>query len=525
MYKIFKFLTMSVLIFSLVPYSNSMEENTITQNTINANNNINQNDINIGTQINQQNNTFFIYDPYSTNSPIPTMIDMLTRMKIKALDLQNNNVKQCFNYLQEHDIKNYLLLNHLLEHIYSRARNISTVGNNNENDINYLSHIICDNALLSYNIDHLDYFEHEDYYYEFFRDLEEAEEMVPEYQYSDILKFFNALEYKFNPEKYKENKYVLHTNSSSINLIQFCYYISNMLVCISHDIIYAINKEINKKNITREEVSNNIYKIITQSFDYIMEALTNLKSGMFFIEFLPNIDKKIYDKFQNHFRKTKREITFFENDFNKYINHMNSNITKTELDKIKELVNKIREYKNSNEFKKTLNQEIQKDKNLSVKDQYNNIIKYCEEHNKRPFSHKIDYSSLIQNGKINEELVKEISEKNIERAMKLIQDDLIIANRIYKSYYNNIPYYIAERQLYETIYEKPLNTILYDSILYISGGVTDFYYCDIIDTRYTKDNYEELINNGYLCYNMYYRKYVDIILKKLPKMIEEVFTK
>ncbi len=228
-----------------------------------------------------------------------------------------------------------------------------------------------------------------------------------------------------------------------------------------------------------------------------METLTNLKSGMFFIEFLPDIDKKLYNKFQKHFSKIKGDIQFFESNFNKLLNNMKSNIIKTELYKIKELVNKIIEYKNSEEFQKTLYQEIQNDKNLSITEQYNNIIKYFEQYNKENPYYKIDYSSLVQNGKINKELVQEISNKNIERAMKLIQDDLIIANQIYKSYDNNVRFYKTERQLYETIGGIPLNEIMYDNILsYISGSMINSYYCDIIDTKYTKDNYEKLINNA-----------------------------
>lgn len=264
MYKNFKFLIMSMLTFSSVPYSNSMEENTINQNTINANNNINQNNINIGTQIHQQNNTFFIYDPYSTNSPIPTMKDMLKRMRIKALDLGNNNVKRCFKYLQENDIKNYLLLNHLLEHIYFIAQNISTVGKNiYGHEIICSSDIMCEITLLLYNTERLDYCMHDDYYYEYFRDLEKANAMVAEYQYSDISKFLNTLGCKLNPEKYNENKYIFRTNSAPINLMRFYYYISNMLVCISHDIVYAINKEIGKLSNYNDENKKKLkYQII-----------------------------------------------------------------------------------------------------------------------------------------------------------------------------------------------------------------------------------------------------------------------
>ena len=145
-------------------------------------------------------------------------------------------------------------------------------------------------------------------------------------QCSEILKHFHILRCKLNPEKYS-NKHVLHGNLTNVNLMKFCYYISNVLVCISHDIVYAINKELktlpnyNDKNktgktledkeikkiqnyndeVNKVKTQNNIYNIIVRSFNGIMEALTSLKSGMLFIEtFSYDYDKNtyIYNKFQ-----------------------------------------------------------------------------------------------------------------------------------------------------------------------------------------------------------------------------------
>ena len=49
--------------------------------------------------------------------------------------------------------------------------------------------------------------------------------------------------------------------SELINIIQLCYYISNILVFISHDIIYVINKEIDKPtNYNDNENKGNIIK-------------------------------------------------------------------------------------------------------------------------------------------------------------------------------------------------------------------------------------------------------------------------
>ena len=71
---------------------------------------------------------------------------------------------------------------------------------------------------------------------------------VSNVQCSEILKHFHVLRCKLNPEKYS-NKHVLHGKLTNINLIKFCYYISNVLVCLSHDIVYAINNEIKKYQI------------------------------------------------------------------------------------------------------------------------------------------------------------------------------------------------------------------------------------------------------------------------------------
>ncbi len=98
------------------------------------------------------------------------------------------------------------------------------------------------------------------------------------------------------------------------------YYISNILIYLSHDIIYAINKEVRRflsKDNNKEEVSGNIYNIIMTSFYYIMEALTDLRSGMFFINLeysnTNNISKKFQSIFNDHVIPA---INYFEKCFN-----------------------------------------------------------------------------------------------------------------------------------------------------------------------------------------------------------------
>ncbi len=92
---------------------NSTNQNNINQNTINTNNNVNQ----INTNINQRydKDRFVIYNPYLINSPIPKIQDLLQFLKVKELDINNPNVQKCFNYLQEYDPQNCLLLDNLEE--------------------------------------------------------------------------------------------------------------------------------------------------------------------------------------------------------------------------------------------------------------------------------------------------------------------------------------------------------------------------------------------------------------------------
>ncbi len=65
-----------------------MDKNTINTSTQNINSNIEQPYDAKG---------FFIYNPYSINSPIPTKEDLLQFLKVKELDI--NSEKKCKNVL------------------------------------------------------------------------------------------------------------------------------------------------------------------------------------------------------------------------------------------------------------------------------------------------------------------------------------------------------------------------------------------------------------------------------------------
>ena len=128
MYKHFKTLTISTLVFSIIYDCNAM------------NNSIKQHEHLFMKIINKDNenntNKFIAYNPYLINSPVPTFEDMSQFMKIKELNITSNNVQKCFKYLQRYDHQNCLLLDNLLKGIYSIAEKISIV----DSPINHIVH-------------------------------------------------------------------------------------------------------------------------------------------------------------------------------------------------------------------------------------------------------------------------------------------------------------------------------------------------------------------------------------------------
>lgn len=265
--------------------------------------------------------------------------------------------------------------------------------------------------LLNYNEKRTTYFKHNKNNNTNLK-LEADKTLVYNEKCLEIIKPFHELRYKLNPEKYN-NTNILYYDLNNIKLVRFCYYVSNLLVCISHDVVYAIKKEINKlsnynddsdENTTlsfifntfymnnkntnnssncndeqkKAEVSQNIYKIITQSFDGIMDALMSLKSGMFFIELL-HVEQDNYNKFQHHFENIRKSICEFENNFNALLNNIKSDISKHNLNKINQLMQVMQEitkYKSSSEFYDKLRIETRKNRELPIKIQYYTIIAY-----------------------------------------------------------------------------------------------------------------------------------------------------
>lgn len=421
----------------------------------------------------------------------------------------------CKNTIQ----KNFLLLYTLLDNIYYIAEKIGIVPEINK----WISGKCFSREFYASKI--------EDYRYERTR----AENICRIYEYvksnlknnstavsnaecSEMLKMFHTLRCKLNPNKYN-SQHVLHGNLSNINLREFCYYISNTLVCISHDIVYAINEIINKLNeykIDSVTTSNNIYNTIIESFNYIMGALTNLKSGMFFNELLC-IDKDEYHHFENHFENSSWAIIHFEKKFDKVLNDIKSDMGNRNIDKINKLIKKIKEYKNSNNLMDELKIKIDEDKNLNINEKYKKIVGYVEKYKYWQDYNNKDCSVLKnKNGEINKELVEAINDININIAKETLLNRLEEINTtIYHPI--SIIYNIQNNNLYDTMCKYILPHI--HSPLH---GNEYYHSFDDWKLKYPK---LKLYYNENLCYEIYYKKYANILMRDISKIIDEVFEK
>ena len=373
--------------------------------------------------------------------------------------------------------------------------------------------------------------------------LENTNTLVTDAQYADILYFLNKLGCELNPEKYK-NKYIMENTPPNMNIIQLCYCISNILVCISHDIVYAINKEINKisnynDENKRAEISKNIYYIIMRSFNGIMNALTNFEIGMFFTELL-YVDKNLHNKFpkhsteqvhwrtvcnkncynmfQNHFKRIQWNIIIEEKLFHSVLNDIKSN-RKYQISKINELMEEIRKYKDSGEFEKKLLIEVEKDKNLNINEQYNRIKEYFDEFKKKYPQEKINYSELklelTKDGKINDESVRKIINNNVDAAKNIIL--YVLTEKINTVIYKYCEYCYKYEQLCDIIHNEILQYITSYNYSFVNR-----YHAFFKD----KYNYETQENKYlYFCYDIFYKKYASILSDDIAKIMNKVFEK
>lgn len=551
MYKHFKLLTMSVLTCSLVPNINSMDSN-IGNSNIKCSKNEKYINVNESIKFNQQfnindddDNNCFEYDPYSTNSPIPEIQDMLKFMNIKELSTRNSNVKQCFEYLQEYDTKNCLLLDELLKKIYSIAKNISAVPNRN------FIHDRSFSEAYGFNNFFCNYYNLRKRYLQRYRDY--STNLVPEEeqqdnkfeigQFPELQKSFNILRCKLNPEKYNKNDNTddLYYKIKGKTTINFFYYLSNVLVCLSHDLVYSINKEIrhlpgygnNIKTVSndseatdkrREEASRNVSNKIKLSFHYIKSALVNIRNGMFLItslfedNFEDNTDREFYYKgFKYYIENNIRlSMNYFEERFNKLLEEIESNTGKNNAKKIQTFMKEFKEYKQSEKFMNKLEAEIAKDKNLDITNKYNNIMNFYFEYKKEYPHCNIDISLLQKDGKINTDLVNKINNANIDTAYDMLLQRLNhISTKVYDIYYD---YYY-----YDKLYNKLYNAISSKIKYYI---IKDHeHHCKY---KYCKEYYDsrelnELIKNKDFCYDTYYKKYAKILWDDINEILDKIF--
>lgn len=170
---------------------------------------------------------------------------------------------------------------------------------------------------------------------------------------------------------------------------------------------------------------------------------------------------------------------------------------------------KIKQYENFKIFKENLQEEINIDTNLSMIEQYNNIKKHTK---------FVDCSQLDKNGKINEELVKQISNININVAKDVILNVLDnIEDKIYEICYHFIRYkeYNDNKDLNQYIIDK----ISPDININIFRKYHTFLNKYLSEIKIPSD---KLINNENLCRELYYEKYAKILLDYISDIIKSI---
>ena len=311
--------------------------------------------------------------------------------------------------------------------------------------------------------------------------------------------------------------------------VQFCYYISNVLVLLSHDIVYDIKKESDqlKNNYNNKEqlklISQNISNIITRSFNIIIDAFTFFQSGMFLIEMLSD---DLYREIETYFEyNIQPPIIKFNEKFNELLNNIKkSEKNQNSLKTFNKIMNKIREYQASNTFNNKLLEEVKKDKKLNIKKQYNNIVKYFYQYNGIRYEYdKVDYTALIKNGKIDEKLISEITNKNIDVAKDIILEKLknidiemsvdFFSRKLKNDYHNYCDVlnhvFSKIRSNFSYNYDYRFNNTQLFSGIHLTKVINE-----------EDDN--TLVNNNFFCYDNYYKKYAQILLDDISKIIKEV---
>ncbi|MBQ9441107.1 MAG: hypothetical protein IJU54_01750 [Alphaproteobacteria bacterium] len=219
------------------------------------------------------------------NTCVPSFDQMCKYKTVVPIDFNNTKVKKCLDWLKQNQMPYKLLLEDYLETIYNFAGSICDgvfllVGHHKlKSNINeFWNRTINDYDF--YNI-------HTDKHERLFNDdLTNRENIIFE-QFnvtlnSNELKRSNLaisiiydLQQKLNPNKYKQSINDIISSNKKINIMSVLYYISNQLVQLSHDVIYAINSKIDKYINNNTETINidDIIKPLSWTLELVAESI------------------------------------------------------------------------------------------------------------------------------------------------------------------------------------------------------------------------------------------------------------
>lgn len=196
------------------------------------------------------------YEPYSGNSQIPEIDELLEYKKIKPIDINNPVVKECIEYLETYDLLNNRLLNKLMALIYGFAKQINHYCSYYVNCSNY---VIMVNSEI-YNLkDGIELYRCDEY--DYYRNnieplsnniLRDENINVNGIQFRDIDVLLRNIHMLLNSNN---KSYKLLKSNTAYNILHLFYYISNRFVQISHDLINAVHKKIKEnKSLNENEV-------------------------------------------------------------------------------------------------------------------------------------------------------------------------------------------------------------------------------------------------------------------------------
>ncbi len=220
---------------------------------------------------------------------------------------------------------------------------------------------------------------------------------------NEIVSRIQLLQNQLNPERY-QNKNPL-SGYRNITITELFYYVSNLWVQTTQDIIYSINKAIKESNGSRLKIKS---KIIQPCYDVFTFTLISLKHllewNVFLLNNLQNdkFTKKELRKIQNKLKHqldqnnlNMKLINFQQNYLDAYpINatYYNSSLTKNIFEREKKIIAMLEEHKAK--FKKKTQEIEENNKEQFNKNIQNNNIQYniqetakVKNPNKKPFEY------------------------------------------------------------------------------------------------------------------------------------------